>query len=323
VKGISIVRSLMAPVLAIALVSAPSIAQSARQLTFPPSGSSDAWAVFSPRGDKVAFGRSQNGVGILPAIFVADIATGVVDTLVSGLTGFDPNAGLQWSPDGSHIAFGHDSPGVGESVWIVDVPAPQPSPLPHLVGVVEGSSISCVGGFAIDDRGRFYSDCGTVGYQIVGNLPGTPVSIKTGAGSSGVIWVGMENGDVYRTSIQGSPPYAFEFMGNVFTSAGITGVAASAPSPENHVGSARPNPFNPVAKIPYSVTSPGKVSVQVFDVSGRLVRTVEDTSRVPGDYTAHWDGATDTGTPAASGTYFCQVHFADGSQQTRKVTLAR
>jgi hypothetical protein len=279
--------------------------------------------VFSPRGDKVAFGRSQNGVGILQTIFVADLATGAVDTLVSGLTGFDPNAGLQWSPDGSHIAFGHDSPGVGESVWILDVPAPQPSPLPHLVAAIQGGSPGCAAIFAIDDKGRFYEDCGEVGqYQVVGSVPGKPVSLNA-ISNSHMIWVAMENGDVYATSTENLPPYTFSFQGDVFTSTGITAVAGSAARPQNHVSSARPNPFNPVARIPYSVASQGRVSVRVFDASGQLVRTIEDTNRVPGPYTAQWDGVTEDGALAASGTYFCQVHFADGSQQTRKVTLAR
>jgi dipeptidyl aminopeptidase/acylaminoacyl peptidase len=95
----------------------------ARQLSFPPAGYTDTNCSFSPKGDRVVIARSPLGAAWLTELYVVDVSTGAETVLVTGLpTTWNPNAGFEWSPDGSHIAFGVDRPGMGHAIWIVDVP---------------------------------------------------------------------------------------------------------------------------------------------------------------------------------------------------------
>jgi len=72
-----------------------------------------------------------------------------------------------------------------------------------------------------------------------------------------------------------------------------------------------PNPFNPVCTIRYDIPSAGRVSLQIFDVSGSLVRTLVNSWREPGVYSEVWDGRTDGGTALSSGVYFYQLKAGD------------
>jgi len=83
-----------------------------------------------------------------------------------------------------------------------------------------------------------------------------------------------------------------------------------------------PNPFNPVTTIEFGTTSAGRVSLRVYDVGGRLVRTLYDGPRAPGVYTVRWSGTTDAGGAASSGVYFCRL-IAPGFTETRKMVLLK
>jgi hypothetical protein len=73
------------------------------------------------------------------------------------------------------------------------------------------------------------------------------------------------------------------------------------------LGRAHPNPFNPAATLEYSLGAPGRVSIRVYDLAGRLVRTLVDETSDPGEYRAVWDGANESGERAASGVYFVRM----------------
>ena len=83
-----------------------------------------------------------------------------------------------------------------------------------------------------------------------------------------------------------------------------------------------PNPFNPVTTIRYDVREKGLVSIKVFDVSGRLVRTLVDEVREPGSHAAIWNGWNNEGRQAASGIYFCRMEAGD-FRAVRKLVLLR
>jgi len=103
----------------------------------------------------------------------------------------------------------------------------------------------------------------------------------------------------------------------------LTPVELGAPRLQNHADRARPNPLNPETRIPYTMASGGRVVIRVFDVGGRLLRTLEDRNREAGNYVARWDGQTNIGTAAASGTYFATFTFPDGTSASQKVTVLR
>jgi hypothetical protein len=83
-----------------------------------------------------------------------------------------------------------------------------------------------------------------------------------------------------------------------------------------------PNPFNPSTTIRYDTKAKGLVAIRLYDVSGRLVRTLVDGGKDAGSYSAVWDGRNNLGTAAASGIYFCKME-AEGWSATRKVVMLR
>jgi hypothetical protein len=92
------------------------------------------------------------------------------------------------------------------------------------------------------------------------------------------------------------------------------------------LGPARPNPFNPRTKFEYSLAGRSQVAICVFDLAGRVVRTLVAGERGPGEHTAVWDGTTDTGGRAASGVYFVKMEAVGASgafAAARKLVLLR
>jgi hypothetical protein len=84
----------------------------------------------------------------------------------------------------------------------------------------------------------------------------------------------------------------------------------------------QPNPFNPVTRIVFDIPARTDVSLRVFDVSGREVRTLKDSALPAGRYEVLWDGTDNRGRAAASGVYFYRL-VAGADEATRKMTLIR
>jgi len=79
----------------------------------------------------------------------------------------------------------------------------------------------------------------------------------------------------------------------------------------------QPNPFNPVTTIRFGVPERCRVTVRLYSVTGREVRTLADADMDPGYHTVTLDGAG-----LASGIYFCRME-APGFQDTRKLVLLK
>jgi hypothetical protein len=105
------------------------------------------------------------------------------------------------------------------------------------------------------------------------------------------------------------------------TPTGVPGGAMSARSALLHP--AVPNPFNPSTRIVYEVpTGSEDVSLSIYDVGGRLVRTLVRNQRVSGERSVVWDGHDDGGRRVASGVYFYRL-TTPASSQTRKMVLLK
>jgi hypothetical protein len=87
-----------------------------------------------------------------------------------------------------------------------------------------------------------------------------------------------------------------------------------------------PNPFNPSTTIRYEVprVPEGSVHVQmmVYNVTGKLVRTLLDKSEGPGFHDVPWDGRDDRGQPVGSGVYFYRIQ-AGSFTATHKMVVVR
>ena len=65
-----------------------------------------------------------------------------------------------------------------------------------------------------------------------------------------------------------------------------------------------------------------RVTLHVYDVAGRLVRTLVDESRAANVYDITWDGVNDHGERVASGVYFYRL-VAGKFRATRKMVLLK
>jgi hypothetical protein len=92
----------------------------------------------------------------------------------------------------------------------------------------------------------------------------------------------------------------------------------------NGLTAAHPNPFGPSTTVRYSVAARSRVKLRVFDLAGRVVRTLVDREVHPGEYRIAWGGATDAGLRAAAGVYFVRMEV-DGtaSGAARKLVLLK
>jgi len=107
----------------------------------------------------------------------------------------------------------------------------------------------------------------------------------------------------------------------VYQPAAVTGVATPAPAALS-LGQNMPNPFNPRTVIPFQVAEAGPVTLSVYDVSGRLVRTLANENFARGAHQVTWDGTTESGRSAASGVYIVRL-AAEGRSLVRRMVLAR
>jgi hypothetical protein len=88
------------------------------------------------------------------------------------------------------------------------------------------------------------------------------------------------------------------------------------------VSNAYPNPFNPQTHFQIELDISENVSAFIYDVNGRLVKTLFNNQLNAGQHTLIWDGLDGNGNPVASGTYFVRLK---GVQQEnwQKVTLLK
>jgi len=99
-------------------------------------------------------------------------------------------------------------------------------------------------------------------------------------------------------------------------------VVVTAPRFSTELVGARPNPFNPRTQIGFTLAAAGRVDLSIYDVRGRLVRTLLDTTRPMGEHWVVWDGADHDGAPVASGTYHAVLRVGALRQQ-QKLLLVR
>lgn len=102
----------------------------------------------------------------------------------------------------------------------------------------------------------------------------------------------------------------------------VSAVAESPAAPAARLMQNAPNPFNPMTAIAYEVGRSGPVKLHVFDVSGRLVRSLVDGLQPAGKHVVKWDGRDDRGNAVASGRYFYRLRVAD-KVLTRDMTLLK
>jgi hypothetical protein len=96
----------------------------------------------------------------------------------------------------------------------------------------------------------------------------------------------------------------------------LTGVEDELLPKRFSLGQNFPNPFNPVTTFRFSVPRTARVTVTLYDVAGRVVRTLTDETYEPGYHTLPLDAHG-----LASGVYFCRMTSEDFSETTKLLLL--
>jgi len=116
------------------------------------------------------------------------------------------------------------------------------------------------------------------------------------------------------------------YISNYSTSAQITLLdgATGVSSPGQAVTELRaiPNPFNPLTTLHFDLPVGGRVRLEVYDVRGKLVRSLLDVELPAGSHEAVWDGRDSGGRTMASGSYFARLE-AGRKLQTVRISLVR
>ena len=83
-----------------------------------------------------------------------------------------------------------------------------------------------------------------------------------------------------------------------------------------------PNPFNPTTRISFYLPEASMVDLSVFDVEGRVVRTLVREHRSTGTHSVTWDGRNDQGHAVSTGIYLYRI-TAGAKTLARKAVLLK
>jgi hypothetical protein len=72
-----------------------------------------------------------------------------------------------------------------------------------------------------------------------------------------------------------------------------------------------PNPFNPTTQIKFDISKTQNVTLKIFDILGREVRTLINEIKSPGEYSVTWDGKNGNGVQVSTGVYFYRIESGD------------
>jgi len=215
---------------------------------------------------------------------------------------------------------------------------------------------------ARDAGGVETAESPTVSTYTLAALPaaGSPVFTSGGASSFAVNWLanGNPSGTRYRAQISASPAFtsvismdtygtAATFTsislganyyarvaaingGGIFTDyvalGSLTAGTVIGNRQKNFKTTIGDNLFNPSAggtsKIKFNVPAAGKVSLKIYDLTGRLIRTLFEGDANAGDTQKDWDGRDDSGHYVVPGVYF--LHYVyPGGKEVRKIGVKK
>lgn len=143
-----------------------------------------------------------------------------------------------------------------------------------------------------------------------------PSNAQLFAGQPGIATFGVdEQGELYMSNIHDGKIYRF-----VPTSTSVESVTDG--SREFHLEQNYPNPFSPTTSIKYTLYQTQSVNLSIYDIRGRLVRTLVNELETAGSRSVEWDGTDHTGNALPSGVYFYCLKNSS-QRQTHALTLFR
>lgn len=82
-----------------------------------------------------------------------------------------------------------------------------------------------------------------------------------------------------------------------------------------------PNPFNPSTTIQYKIPDASKIEINIYDMNGRLTKTIVKEHQQAGAYQVMWDGMNSSGNKVSSGVYVYTVKFGNTVSSKKMIFL--
>ena len=83
-----------------------------------------------------------------------------------------------------------------------------------------------------------------------------------------------------------------------------------------------PNPFNPITQISYNLPENELVTISIYDMSGRLIRTLVNSSQAAGYKSIQWNATNNRNEPVSAGLYLYTIQAGE-FRQTKKMVLLK
>ena len=82
-----------------------------------------------------------------------------------------------------------------------------------------------------------------------------------------------------------------------------------------------PNPASDVTNLTLDITDAGKYDVNIYDITGRMIRHLPLKFHLKGRNTFQWDLKNDEGTRVSTGTYIISVHNIHGERTYQRIVV--
>jgi len=89
------------------------------------------------------------------------------------------------------------------------------------------------------------------------------------------------------------------------------------------LGQNHPNPFNPSTDLSFTVRQADQLTIEIFDVKGRQVKTMPLGTVDAGQHLVRWNGRDEQGNAAASGVYFMRIRGNEGVSNVIRAALVK
>ena len=83
-----------------------------------------------------------------------------------------------------------------------------------------------------------------------------------------------------------------------------------------------PNPFNPITSLHYDLTEDGLVNITIYDMMGRIVKTLVNSSQTAGYKSIRWNATNDRNEHVSAGLYLYTIQAGE-FRQTKKMVLLK
>ncbi|MBN1824698.1 MAG: choice-of-anchor D domain-containing protein [Candidatus Eisenbacteria bacterium] len=134
----------------------------------------------------------------------------------------------------------------------------------------------------------------------------------------------VEDGTVYRyVSRPGETERILEAVCGPAGALAAEGISPGEPEALFRLAAPRPNPFLRGTALRFSIPRNGNVDMRIYNLSGRLVRTLIDRTEEAGEHVVDWDGKDDRGRRCAPGIYFLRLNHDGERSATARLVLFR